>query len=226
MSLRASQQGEHRRKESPSRLATLQSIDESPRIRFVKLPSCRHGNGTIDVVCVCSQNCPHLNLAPVHCLANGAMREGLVVSAVSQLGNCSDYLAQVYSSRFIMRWRAGTISLPAGAPCNFALGESPQPGWKTFVDSPLYLSGAAPSDGPPNRLGILRGEDGKRTKTTWTQKYSLGGQYPEGKWLRCDYGAMGEVSLAMRLPDELKECMVVGEKGTHAGENEFEIACK
>jgi len=66
-------------------------------------------------------------------------------------------------------------------------------------------------------LGVLRGEDGKHTKSTWTQKYSIGDHYPEGKWLRCDYGAMGEVSPAMRLPDELKECTVVGKKGTHAG---------
>lgn len=104
--------------------------------------------------------------------------------------------------------------------------QSPRPGWKAFVGGPLYLSGAAPTDGPPERLGILRGEDGERTKRSWTQRYTLDGRYPEGKWLRCDYGAMGEISLAMRLPDELKECTVVGKKGTHAGENEFGISCK
>lgn len=103
--------------------------------------------------------------------------------------------------------------------------DSPRPGWKTFVGSPMYLSGAAPADGPPERLGILRGEDGPRTKTSWVQKYSLEGPYPEGKWLRCDYGAMGEVSVATRLPDDIKECLVTGKKGQHAGENVFEIAC-
>ena len=120
----------------------------------------------------------------------------------------------------------GRLLCPQELPAASLSVQSPQPGWKTFVGSPLYLSGAAPADGPPGRLGILRGEDGKRTKSTWTQKYSLSGHYPEGKWLRCDYGAMGEVSLAMRLPDEVKECTVVGKKGTHAGENEFEISCK
>jgi len=115
---------------------------------------------------------------------------------------------------------------PQELPATSLSVQSPQPGWRTFVGSPLYLSGAAPADGPPDRLGILRGEDGIRIKSTWTQKYSLGGRYPEGKWLRCDYGAMGEVSLAMRLPDELKECTVVGKKGEHAGEYEFEISCK
>lgn len=89
----------------------------------------------------------------------------------------------------------------------------------------MYLSGAAPADGPPERLGILRGEDGPRTKTSWVQKYSLEGPYPDGKWLRCDYGAMGEVSVATRLPDDIKQCSVIGKKGQHAGEKVFEIAC-
>ncbi|TFW26534.1 STY0301 family protein [Duganella callida] len=104
--------------------------------------------------------------------------------------------------------------------------ESPRPGWTTFVGSPMYLSGAAPADGPPERLGILRGDDGARNRTTWTQHYELAGSYPEGKWLRCDYGAMGEVSLAMRLPDSIKQCTVTGRKGQHAGENRFEIVCR
>jgi hypothetical protein len=106
-----------------------------------------------------------------------------------------------------------------------AVRVQPQSGWTAFVGSPLYLNGAAAADGPPARLGILRGEDGKRSKTSWTQKYSLEGTYPEGKWLRCDYGALGEISLGMRLPDNVRACVVTGQKGVHAGENEFDIVC-
>ncbi len=102
---------------------------------------------------------------------------------------------------------------------------TPSQEWKPFVSSPLYLSGAAPADGPPERLGILRGDDPRKTKTGWTHKYSLAGRYPEGKWLRCDYGSFGEVSLAKRLPDEIQECTVTGKKGEHAGESKIEIAC-
>jgi hypothetical protein len=114
---------------------------------------------------------------------------------------------------------------PPELPANAVKVENSRPGWRAYVAAPLYLSNAAPADGPPERLGILRGEDGKRTKASWTHTYSLEGPYPEGKWLRCDYGAMGEIALAMRLPDHIKECVVKGRKGQHAGENEFEIIC-
>lgn len=147
-------------------------------------------------------------------LLNSVRLKGLV-AAISLLLPCHHAMAS--PARF---------HCPQSLPATSLSVQSPESGWKSFVGSPLYLSGAAPADGPPDRLGILRGEDGKRTKNTWTQKYSLGGRYPEGKWLRCDYGAMGEISLATRLPDDLTQCTVVGKKGVHAGENEFDILCE
>jgi hypothetical protein len=98
--------------------------------------------------------------------------------------------------------------------------------WKPFVSSPLYLSGAAPADGPPERLGILRESGSSKTKTGWTHKYTLDARYPEGKWLRCDYGFFGEASLAKRLPNEVRECTVTGKKGKHSGENQIEVRCQ
>ena len=103
---------------------------------------------------------------------------------------------------------------------------APDRDWKPFVSSPLYLSSAAPADGPPERLGVLREDESIKTKTGWRRKYSLIGQYPEGKWLRCDYGSLGEASLAKRLPDETRECTVTDKKGPHAGENQVEIQCR
>lgn len=102
---------------------------------------------------------------------------------------------------------------------------APERDWKPFVSSPLYLSSAAPADGPPERLGMLRESTARKTKMSWTHKYALEGRYPEGKWLRCDYGSFGEVSLAKRLPDEIRECTVTGKKGEHAGENQIEVRC-
>ncbi|MDN4035503.1 STY0301 family protein [Massilia sp. YIM B02443] len=102
---------------------------------------------------------------------------------------------------------------------------APGPEWKPFVSSPLYLSSAALADGPPERLGVLREDRYTQTKTGWTRKYSLKGEYPEGKWLRCDYGVFGEASLAKRLPDEIQECSVTGKKGGHAGETQVEVLC-
>lgn len=97
--------------------------------------------------------------------------------------------------------------------------------WTPFISSPLFLSGAAPADGPPERLGVLRENSATKSKAGWTQKYALDGRYPEGKWLRCDYGSFGEMSFAKRLPDETQECTVTGKKGEHAGENKVEVRC-
>lgn len=103
--------------------------------------------------------------------------------------------------------------------------EAPGQEWTPFVSSPLYLSSAAPADGPPERLGVLREKASRKTRTGWMQRYSLDGNYPEGKWLRCDYGSFGEVSLAKRLPDEIRECTITGIRGTHAGESQVEVRC-
>ncbi|MEW7851146.1 STY0301 family protein [Massilia aurea] len=97
--------------------------------------------------------------------------------------------------------------------------------WKPFVSSPLYLSGAAPADGPPARLGILREDTATKTKAGWSRRYSLDGRYPEGKWLRCDYGSLGEVSMAKRLPDDTQSCTVKGKQGEHVGEAQIEVHC-
>ena len=121
------------------------------------------------------------------------------------------------------------------APRNFSCPQSipeasvrllaPSQEWTPFVASPLYLSGAAPADGPPERLGVLRESSSKVNKTETTQKYSLVGTYPDGKWLRCDYGSFGEMSLAKRLPDDVQECTIVKKQGVHAGENQIMIRC-
>jgi len=103
---------------------------------------------------------------------------------------------------------------------------APGQAWTPFVSSPLYLSSAAPADGPPERLGVLRERDATKTKTGWRRTYLLDGQYPDGKWLRCDYGAFGEVSLAKRLPDEITTCTVTGVKGAHAGETQVDVRCR
>jgi hypothetical protein len=103
---------------------------------------------------------------------------------------------------------------------------APAQEWTPFVSSPLYLSSAAPADGPPERLGVLRERDATKTRTGWRRTYSLDGQYPDGKWLRCDYGAFGEVSLAKRLPDEISKCTVTGMKGAHAEETQVDVRCR
>lgn len=113
-------------------------------------------------------------------------------------------------------------SIPEASLHLVALGQE----WTPFVSSPLYLSSAAPTDGPPERLGVLRERNATKTKTGWKRTYALDGHYPDGKWLRCDYGAFGEVSLAKRLPDEITTCTVTGIKGAHAGETQVDVRCR
>ncbi len=104
--------------------------------------------------------------------------------------------------------------------------EGTDPGWTPFVSSPMYLNSAAPADGPPERLGILKGQEVKTTRTGWEHQYSLAGPYPEGKWLRCDYGEFGQVSLSKRLPDGIQNCIVKATKARHAGEYNIDVVCK
>lgn len=128
-------------------------------------------------------------------------------------------------------FQAGAQAAPENYVCPQAIPASavhlvaPSQEWTPFVAAPLYLSNAAPADGPPARLGVLRSGASSRSKAGWTEKYALGGAYPEGKWLRCDYGAFGVVSLAKRLPDETQQCTVTGKKGEHAGENRVAVQC-
>jgi hypothetical protein len=103
---------------------------------------------------------------------------------------------------------------------------APSPEWKPFVSAPLYLNGAAPADGPPERLGRLREDASAQTNTGWTRKYLLNRYYPEGKWFRCDYGTLGEASLAKRLPDTIQECTVTGNKASDAGETRIQARCR
>ena len=106
-----------------------------------------------------------------------------------------------------------TYSCPQSIPEASVHMVAPGQEWTPFISSPLYLSGAAPADGSPERLGILRENTSTNTRAGWTRTYSLDGYYPEGKWLRCDYGSLGEMSLAKRLPDDTQNCTVKAKKG-------------
>jgi hypothetical protein len=132
---------------------------------------------------------------------------------------------------FALVLHAVTHAAPATYRCPQSIPEAsvqltaPGQEWQPFISSPLYLSSAAPADGPPARLGVLRENVATKTKAGWTRKYALNGRFPDGKWLRCDYGAYGEASLAKRLPDETQECTVTEKKGDHAGENNVDVRC-
>jgi hypothetical protein len=118
------------------------------------------------------------------------------------------------------------VECPSEIPVSSLKMIDTRPGWKTFISAPLFLHDAAPTDGPPERLGTQMGERIRKTKSEWAYRYSLEGPFPEGKWLQCDYGMLNEFSLSKRLDDDTKECTVTGRKGEKAGQNMFDIVCK
>lgn len=116
--------------------------------------------------------------------------------------------------------------------CPQAIGEQSirlidlPPGWKSFIASPLYLHGAAPTDGPPEGLGQLADYREKPSKGGWTDTYTLHGKFPDGKWLDCTYGENDQASLSIRLDDSVQVCKFAYRNGEHVGERYIAIDCK
>lgn len=99
-------------------------------------------------------------------------------------------------------------------------------GWLPYVASPMYLSSAAPTDGPPQEKGELAdyAENYKKNEKTYT--YDLDGRYPHGKWLECSYGEYGQISLGQRLDDSITQCAFRYKKGQKAGQKDILVQCK
>lgn len=89
----------------------------------------------------------------------------------------------------------------------------------------MYLHGAAPMNGPPEKLGELADFKQRRHKNAWTYTYQLDGKFPDGKWLACTYGEADQLTLSKRLDDTTKACSFTHTKGTHVGENKIAIRC-
>jgi len=99
-------------------------------------------------------------------------------------------------------------------------------GWTTFVHNPLYLHGAAPMSGPPEELGELADYRENREKGAMVYTYRLDAPFPAGKWLSCTYGEADQISLGMKLPDNVKVCTFRYKKGPHVGEKTIAISCE
>ena len=62
------------------------------------------------------------------------------------------------------------------------------------------------SGGAPETLTILRGEPQPVKKGAYKTLYGFSAG--EEKWLDCDYGEAGEISMSRRLDDRLKQCVI------------------
>lgn len=97
--------------------------------------------------------------------------------------------------------------------------------WAGFIGSPLYLHGAVPMSGPPEKLGELSEYKQKRKQGEWVYTYELDGEFPDGKWLACTYGESDQVTLSQRLDDGIQRCTFTYRKGRHVGQRDIAIAC-
>ena len=119
-----------------------------------------------------------------------------------------------------------SYACPASVPAaSISLNAVPA-GWTPYIDSPLYLSAAAPIDGAPERRGQLVPSGERKKKGQTTLSYRLEGRYPEGKWLQCSYGMHGEVTLSRRMDDSVSLCEFTYRQGSKAGQNEIDIDCR
>lgn len=127
---------------------------------------------------------------------------------------------------------AASRDTPISAACPLSVQEKSvhlvdiPSGWTPFVSSPLYLHGAAPMDGPPERLGELADFTQKGTKNQWTYTYQLKGKFPDGKWLACTYGESDQITLSKRLDDNVHACTFTYRRGKYVGQNDIAIDCK
>ena len=121
---------------------------------------------------------------------------------------------------------AASYACPDSVPAaSISLNAVPD-GWTPYIDSPLYLSAAAPIDGAPERRGQLVPSGERKKKGHTTLRYRLEGRYPDGKWLQCSYGAHGEVTLSKRIDDSVSLCEFTYRKGGKAEQNEIDIDCR
>jgi len=101
------------------------------------------------------------------------------------------------------------------------------PGWKPFIQFPLYLSAAGISAGPPEQRAVLRGEPLSRKGQPESTRYRFGAMgFDQGKWLECSYGEGTQITLSKRLDDSLKECIVSYLKPERPDKQNIEIACQ
>jgi hypothetical protein len=121
---------------------------------------------------------------------------------------------------------APTLACPASIQeKSVRLTDTPA-GWSAFVGSPLYLHGAAPMNGPPEKLGELSDYVQQRGKNEWTYTYQLDGKFPDGKWLACTYGESDQITLSRKLDDRLTVCTFKYRKGKYVGQHDITISCK
>lgn len=122
---------------------------------------------------------------------------------------------------------AQIIVCPAELPAEAVQITKAPTGWRSATVSPVYLHSAAPTFGPPEKLGVLIGKTvggrGGEFAVVYTQ---LNFAPADGLWFSCSYGTGNEFSLARRLDARIKSCVVNYRNGAKEGQNSLDIRCQ
>ena len=117
------------------------------------------------------------------------------------------------------------IDCPAEIPAASLQVTSTPAGWTPFVPSPLILTAAAFMQASPEKMAYLKpystSENKKHSIVTW----KFEGEYPQGKWLTCDY-AGGAVSLSKEIDRDISSCTIEYEKKIRGKVGFVQVVCK
>ena len=100
------------------------------------------------------------------------------------------------------------------------------PDWKPYVRAPLFLHAASPIYGPPEARGDIADFTTREGKVEWSYTYELEGNFEDGKWIQCAYGANNEITLSKRIADDTNVCTITYRKGRKIAQHEINIECK
>ena len=82
-------------------------------------------------------------------------------------------------------------------------------GWTAFSPHTLTLNAAGFMDGPPADMADLKPYSIKKNKAGSTETWRFDdGPLIKGRWVSCDYGRDGDVTLSREVPDDTLECTV------------------
>lgn len=97
--------------------------------------------------------------------------------------------------------------------------------WRSLVARPLALTSAGFMQGAPESQADLKPTKSKRNQNTETLTWTFAGEYPQGKWLSCEYNN-GALSLSRELTNSFSECSVTYQKITNTHRVVKEIICR
>ena len=113
------------------------------------------------------------------------------------------------------------LSCPAKISVESFQIQPPLPEWHGLIEWPLRVRGAGFMAGEPATRTHLKHTSETETKEKLILTWKFVGDYPDGKWLSCNY-SNGVISFSKRIDDHFSECSVSYRKNKK-GKNDYEL---